>query len=171
MSSNTFSAQEFLERLGQEGADLTGPLVVSGMAREVEGSSSELGLVAGTRCADWTTVPADVVESVEVRGSMPCGDHTHPLVRVTFKEPQSAEAAAYASLLRARTREGAATRRVVSRPMGGSAPSGCGCGTPVAARHGLCDFNEVEIDANGTVWVLVSVDQQGDACIGTYVMG
>jgi hypothetical protein len=167
MSSNSYSPQEFLERLGREASGLTGPLVVSGMAKEVEGSSTELAFVAGTRCADWTSVPTDIVESVEVRGSTPCGDHAHPLVRVTFKEPQSAEAAAYASLLRARAGAGTAARRVVSRPAGAAASSGCGCGSSVAT-FGLCDFNEYEIDADGTVWHLVSVEQQGDACIGTY---
>jgi hypothetical protein len=32
-------------------------------------------------------------------GHRPRGEHQHPLVRITFKEPRSAEAAVFASLL------------------------------------------------------------------------
>jgi hypothetical protein len=49
----------------------------------------QLLFALGTRCADWTSVPLDSVESVEVKDSVPCDDHTHPLVTLTLKEPDS----------------------------------------------------------------------------------
>lgn len=164
--SNSLSPKDFLSRLGTD--DFDTPLTLTGMAKSSETSSAEFLFVLGTRCADWISVPIDLVEHVEVLGSAPCADHQHHRVAVTFKPPKSPEAAAFAALLGSAVKQRASGRRSVRK--GGRS------GGKRVAEGGSSDFlsncgcSAIEIDADGRVWELVSVTEFEDgSCICDYV--
>ena len=99
--ADTFTADEFLKRL-TEGA-LRTPLICEGFAKPVEDSHKAFLFSVGTSCEDWTKIPGEVIEKVEFLGERPCRDHSHPLIRIHFKEPPANEpfAVVFSSLLRA----------------------------------------------------------------------
>lgn len=157
--SNAFSAKEFLSRLSKD--DFDTPLTLTGMAKSSEGSSSDFLFVIGTRCGDWVSIPIDLVEHVEVLGTVSCEDHLHQRVTLTFKTPKSPDAAAFAALLGAAVK-GTQGKRVVHKGTGGS-------GSKRPATFADCGCSEYEIDADGHVWTLMSVTKFEDgSCICDY---
>jgi len=108
--SRVFTVQEFIDQLRRD--EITTPLTVTGMVKVSEDSQTELMFAPGTRCLDWLLVPVASVESVEVLDVVPCDDHTHPLVTLTLKAPESSEGAMFAALLSASVKQ-----RVSNRPV------------------------------------------------------
>ena len=49
-------------------------------------------------CSKWVPIPARHVQDVEFIQSIQCGGHTHPLVHIYMKDPDSSEAKAFAAL-------------------------------------------------------------------------
>jgi hypothetical protein len=159
--SRSFKPKEFLDKLGKD--ELDSPLTLTGMVKAREGSSSELMFALGPRCGNWTSVPIDIIESIDELGSVPCDDHSHHRVTLTFKTPKSPEAAAFAALLGAAVKQQSQAKRVVRKNKGAGSVSpqnflgGCGC-------------SDYEIDADGTVWQLTDVvDFEDGSCICTYM--
>ena len=103
--TDTYNAEEFLKRL-TEGA-LRTPLICEGFAKLLDGSHEAFLFSLGASCKDWTKIPGQVVEKVESLGERSCHDHSHPLIRIQFKEPSAYEpfAAVFSSLLRASNHE------------------------------------------------------------------
>jgi hypothetical protein len=99
--THTYTAGDFLKRL-TEGA-LRTPLLCEGFAKPVEGSHEAFLFSLGTSCKDWIKIPGEVIEKVEFLGERSCRDHSHPLIRIHFKEPSANEpfAVVFSSLLRA----------------------------------------------------------------------
>ena len=163
--SNSFSPKEFLTKLAKD--DFARPLTLTGMVKANDDSADELLFAAGTRCENWTSVPANLIETVDVLGAVSCGDHSHHRVRLTFKAPKSPEAATFAALLTAvaaQRSQGGAGKRIVRKPKGGA--SGGTQNSPFLAG---CGCSDVEIDLDGTVWVLTDVvDFDDGSCICTY---
>jgi hypothetical protein len=149
--TSTFSAQEFVERLGRDG--LAPPLRLTGLVKLPEESGDGLEFALGTRCENWTTLPLALVENVEVRQTVPCRDHEHPLVTLTLKVPESGEAAAFAALLRV-----ALTRRELRRVVR-STPSGGDAGVLRSGCAATC--NPYEVDEQGHIWELYSCQDYG----------
>ncbi|MFJ9765596.1 hypothetical protein ACIRUY_17445 [Streptomyces erythrochromogenes] len=52
----------------------------------------------GESCADLAPIPTSIIESVQPFGWSTCNGHSHPLVELRLKEPQSEEGKAYAKL-------------------------------------------------------------------------
>lgn len=50
-------------------------------------------------CGHFVDIPASMIASAEEVGWSNCGDHGHPVVRLQFKEPETAEARTLLSLL------------------------------------------------------------------------
>ena len=100
-----YNGPEFLRRL--KDGDLHAPLVCEGFAKPVEGSGEAFQFAPAGVCNAWTKIPIELVERVEILGDQPCRDHSHPLVRVHFKEPSAQDTAAgvFASLLRTTTHQ------------------------------------------------------------------
>lgn len=167
-ASNAFTPQEFLEKLGTHELDGDSPLTLTGMVKPNDESSTELMFVVGTRCSKWTSVPIDIIDNIAVLGSVPCDEHSHPRVKLTFKTPQSPEATAYASLLRAGGTQQGSGRRVVRKPKGGGSTAQSGS---AQFLDGGCGCSDLEIDLDGTVWELTTVEDHGDYCICTYQHG
>ncbi|MFY9822659.1 MAG: hypothetical protein WAM82_14835 [Thermoanaerobaculia bacterium] len=99
--TDSYTAGEFLKRLA-EGA-LRTLLICEGFAKSVEGSYEAFLFSLGTSCEEWTKIPVEMVEKVEFLGERSCRDHSHPLIRIHFKESPANEpfAAVFSSLLRA----------------------------------------------------------------------
>jgi hypothetical protein len=152
VQTNTFNAQDFVEKLSRGG--VLPPLRLTGLVKLPEESAPGLEFALGTRCTDWTTLPLELVESVEVRQTVPCRDHEHPLVTLTLKAPESAEAAALAALLRvAMTRR--EMRRVVRSPQSGD-------GDASVLRSGCAaTCNPYEVDEQGHIYELYSCQDYG----------
>jgi hypothetical protein len=157
--TSKLTGQEFVEKLRR---DETGaPLTLTGMAKLSEDDDyPQLLFVLGTRCADWTSVPLDSIESVEVKDSVPCDDHTHPLVTLTLKEPDSPEGTMFASLLRAAVKRRGGMRAVHHQT---TVPARPGKGQLRSACAGAC--NEYEVFDDG-IFELYSCQDIGP---GTYV--
>jgi hypothetical protein len=94
----TYSPQDFLDKLRRD--DLSPPLRFTGMAKQVEDDDTAILFAHGRNCANWVTIPLDLIEHVEVVEIVNCEDHTHPLVNIEFKKPTSEEALAFSSLAR-----------------------------------------------------------------------
>ena len=50
-------------------------------------------------CEDWVEIPVTFIKSAESVGNSSCKDHSHPIVRVSFAEPDSAEGKLFLALL------------------------------------------------------------------------
>jgi hypothetical protein len=152
--SKTFTPQEFIEKLTRD--ELTAPLALTGMVKTAEESSTEVMFAIGSDCAGWTSVPLNMIDNVEVLGVVPCKDHTHHRVRLTFNPPTSPEGTVFAALLNAATTRRQTRTRVVHSPDGASS-----AGASVLRQSG-CPCNDYEIDADGQLWVRTSCEDQGD---------
>ena len=86
---------EFLKRLAD--GTLRSPLVREGFARPVEGRHESFLFSTGTSCDGWTEIPCEVVRKVEFLGEHSCRDHSHPVIRIHFREPSADER--YATVL------------------------------------------------------------------------
>ena len=95
---------EFLAELSSGG--LEGPatsdasIVLSGIAKPADGNDQVILFAHGTSCADWVEVPLSQIERVEVMRTVRCRDHSHPLVKLHLKAPQSEEGVLFAALAR-----------------------------------------------------------------------
>ncbi len=159
--SSKLTVHEFVETL--RGGGTGAPLRLTGMAKLPDDDDyPHLMFVLGTRCADWTSVPFDSIDSVEVKDSVPCDDHSHPLVTLTLKEPDSPEGAMLASLLRAALKRRGG-RRAVHHHTTVPGQSGGEAGTLRSACAGAC--NQYEVFDDG-IFELYSCQDVGP---GTYI--
>jgi hypothetical protein len=169
--SPSYTPYEFLDSLKRD--EIRRPLVLYGMVKPAEDDDEYLLFAQGPICANWTRIRLTSIESVEFLNFVPCDDHTHPLVVLYLKQPETDEGRLLASLFpatSARTPGRAPTlirgprsspgrrpqvrvverrgseRPVPTRPLARSAPRGC---------------NDYEIDADG-IWTFVGVSEDGD---------
>jgi hypothetical protein len=50
-------------------------------------------------CETWIDLPTSMIDEAERLGQRSCKEHTHPVFKITFKEPKDAVAQIFASLL------------------------------------------------------------------------
>lgn len=96
MTETTFSGEELEEALlegdlAQARVNLTGMVKPS----ETEGHIN----FSQSGCETWVEVPTAMIEKADLLGHTPCGDHSHPLMRITIKEPEDSESKVLLSLL------------------------------------------------------------------------
>jgi hypothetical protein len=70
---------------------------IIGMVKPKEDSADHLSF--SRDCTFWIHIPIDIVENIEYLGPAPCKDHSHPLVSITFKEPETEEGKVFAQLI------------------------------------------------------------------------
>ncbi|HXS61244.1 MAG TPA: hypothetical protein VN767_00110 [Streptosporangiaceae bacterium] len=92
-TGRTFSPQDFMDKLEHD--DLVFLPALTGVIGK---AGDREQLMFGDDCSHWTPVPISMIESVEQLDVVTCGKHTHPLVRMLVKEPQSDEARAITRL-------------------------------------------------------------------------
>jgi hypothetical protein len=169
-----FTSHEFLDKLRRD--ELQPQLTLTGMVKPADDDDTHVMFALGTQCADWTPVPLDSVETVEVLDSVPCKDHAHPLVTLTFTQPESREGAMFTALLAAAVKRRVADRG--ARPLVGSGPRGARARYaklssdviygPRSPNPGGCAAacNDYEIFEDGVIRPLVSCRDYGG---GVYI--
>ena len=96
MNSKSFSGMD-LEQALKEG-ELTHPAAsLTGMVKPSEKSGHVSFSQAG--CETWIDLPTDMIERADQEGQRPCRDHSHPVVRITLKEPKDAQGKILLALL------------------------------------------------------------------------
>jgi hypothetical protein len=92
-TGRTYSPQDFMDKLEHDDLVFLPPL--NGVVGKAEDREH---LMFGDDCTHWAPVPISMIQSVEQLDVVSCGSHTHPLVRMLVKEPQSEEARAITRL-------------------------------------------------------------------------
>ncbi|MFO0967853.1 MAG: hypothetical protein U0793_20005 [Gemmataceae bacterium] len=96
--AESFSIQDFIKALNEDRLKET--FALEGMVKKADDPNT-LMFAAGTSCRRWVSIPIDLITNVTWLGKVPCRDHTHDLVRLEMKEPQTAEARMLRDLLNA----------------------------------------------------------------------
>ena len=107
--SSTLSPSEFFAKLDRN--ELASRFVLSGLIKGPDGGGSYVLFAFGTQCAVWRRIPLSIIEGIEYLTTIPCRDHSHPLVNISLKQPQSEEASLFALLLNDMKHE---ARRIVT---------------------------------------------------------
>jgi hypothetical protein len=68
------------------------------MIKPAEGDDKSLLFARPGDCATWAKIPVEQIQDIEYVRLAHCGGHTHPLVHVTMREPESDEGKAFAAL-------------------------------------------------------------------------
>ena len=89
MNSKSFSGAD-LEKALTEGALTQAQTTLIGMVKPSEKSGHVSFSQAG--CDTWVDLSTDMIERADQEGQRPCRDHTHPVMRITLKEPKDAQA-------------------------------------------------------------------------------
>ena len=97
--SQSLTAAEFFDRLQQDDLATAVPITLIGMVKKSEGKEKTIQFAPGGNCSNWVTIPLDLIEDVEIIRTVPCKDHSHPLVRLNLKTPKTPEAKIYSSIL------------------------------------------------------------------------
>jgi len=149
--TQSFAPEEFLARLAR--GEISRPIVFTGMVKRSEDDSACL-LFARGNCTNWIKIPLSSIEQIEVLDIVPCKDHTHPLVKLRLKRPQTDEGILFSSLTQLASSSGSGDgpaslvrHRVIRRGRGNRGTSGS-----VTRADPGC--NDVEIDDAG-VWCFV----------------
>lgn len=85
MNSKSFSGSD-LEKALTEGTLTQAQTPLTGMVKPSEKSGHVSFTQAG--CDTWVDLPTDMIERADHVGQHPCRDHSHPVMRVTLKEPK-----------------------------------------------------------------------------------
>ena len=95
----SFAPQEFLDSLKRD--EIRRPIVVLGMVKPAEDDDQYLLFAHGYACANWTRIPLTSIETIEFLNLAPCKDHTHPLVLLHLKQPETDEGRLFSSFIQA----------------------------------------------------------------------
>jgi hypothetical protein len=107
----SFTPDEFLDRLRRD--ELSQPTVLYGMVKPDDDSDDYLFFAHGSVCQNWIRIPMTSIEAIELLNFVPCDDHTHPLVLLRLKQPETDEGRLFASLVQANSGQ---TRNPLSIP-------------------------------------------------------
>ncbi len=108
----SFTPYEFLDRLRRD--EIRRPIVLYGMVKPAEDDDDYLLFARGSVCENWIRIRLTSIETIEFLNFVPCDDHTHPLVLLVLKQPETDEGQLFASLVQAtsgQTRNLLSTRR------------------------------------------------------------
>ena len=89
------AGRKLFEKLGAAG---TSTHVFTGMIKPTEGDDESIMFARVGDCGTWVKVSASQVDDIKLLHTVRCKDHTHPLVHLFMKEPQSSEGKAFAAL-------------------------------------------------------------------------
>ncbi len=88
---NTYTPAEFIAKMAADELSQPAAMSIVGLA-EYDQDKPDAIQFSSASCGQWLTLPTDMVESVGHLGSVPCNDHQHPLVKITFKQGDAARA-------------------------------------------------------------------------------
>jgi len=107
------SGPELLDKLTRN--ELSSPLILIGMIKPDEHDKNII-LFSHSGCLNWVRVPVNSVERANVLGELPCKDHSHSLVSLQIKEPDSELARVLHNLLRTYARTDSQPAPAVQAP-------------------------------------------------------
>lgn len=93
--AEVFTPDEFLKRLNDN--DFHRPPSMVGMAKQ--GATAKTISLSFLNCENWVEFPLSIIKEVRFLRNVPCKDHSHPLVEVSFAKAASDEGQALYSLL------------------------------------------------------------------------
>lgn len=96
MNEKTLSGAE-LEKAMREGGLDRAQVVMTGMVKASE-KNAHIGF-SQSGCHAWVDLPTKMIEHAEHIGHRSCQDHSHPLVKITLKEPGDPEGRVLLALL------------------------------------------------------------------------
>jgi len=97
--SESLSAADFFEKLQHDKLDDLQTFSITGMVKKSEGKDKKIEFAPGGNCSHWVTIPLDLIEDVEMIKTIPCKDHSHPLVKLNMKNPKTPEGKIFLALL------------------------------------------------------------------------
>jgi hypothetical protein len=109
----SFTPDEFIDRLKRD--ELSQPTVLHGMVKAADDSDDYLLFAQGIVCQNWLRIPMASIEAIDLLQFVPCDDHTHPLVLLRLRQPETDEGRLFASLVQATSGQ---TRKLLSTPRG-----------------------------------------------------
>ncbi len=144
MAGQEFSGDALMEAL--EKGSLTPPVAAGTTLVGMVKQSDKPGCVSFTPagCDAWVDMPTGMIEKAVHLGERGCDDHSHPLVRITLKQPADAEGQFFAKLLMASQSRSAAERLLPprGRPLTparmGRARAAASIGSPILDCDGGC---------------------------------
>ena len=95
----SFTPEEFLDRLKRD--EMRRPIVLHGMVKPAEDDDDYLLFAHGSACENWIRIRLNSIETIEFLNFLPCDEHTHPLVLLVLKQPETDEGQLFASLAQA----------------------------------------------------------------------
>lgn len=96
MSDESFSGADLEEALEEGTLDQT-QTPLTGMVKQSEKSGHVRFSQSG--CDSWVDLPTDMIEHADHVGQRPCRDHSHPVMRITVKEPKDSTGKVLRALL------------------------------------------------------------------------
>ncbi|MBB5695797.1 hypothetical protein [Muricoccus pecuniae] len=97
MTLERMKAADFIQALN-EGNLVKPGLQLVGLTKP-SGNKKELSFSLGLSCSRWITIPEKLVDHIDWLGDITCGDHTHPLVQLSFKATTTDEGKLFSELL------------------------------------------------------------------------
>jgi hypothetical protein len=84
----SYSTNEFLSKLSADELEDPTAVKIIGLAKPDDQHPATIHFSTSLACETWFPIPAEIIESIDHLKTVPCRDHQHPLVRVTFKRPE-----------------------------------------------------------------------------------
>lgn len=88
-------ADKLLDRLGAAGSSTH---VFTGMIKRASNDSSSIMFARAGDCSQWIKLAVNQISDIKLIHMASCEGHTHPLVHIFMKEPNTAEGKTFAAL-------------------------------------------------------------------------
>ena len=98
--SESLTAADFFVKLQHDQFDTTVPFFIIGMVKKSDGKEKTIEFAPGGNCSNWVTIPLEFIEDVEMLKTIPCKDHSHPLVKLNLKTPKTTEGGIFYALIK-----------------------------------------------------------------------
>jgi hypothetical protein len=121
---------------GMKSAGAAKPAVFVGMVKAAEDDDGVVLFARAGDCSNWAAIPVDAIEKLEFLRTANCDGHTHPLVQMTMRAPQTTEAKAFAELAALHQAPHAAAASLVQPVAGGHQLALAGMNLPPVRRGG-----------------------------------
>jgi hypothetical protein len=99
-------------------------LVFTGLIDKSDDDPSMILFARGIDCQQWKKIPTSAIVKVQFVQSVRCKDHSHPLVHLFLKEPQSPDGHAFAAVAHSHPTAAPSSSVLAHAPSGFSALAG-----------------------------------------------
>ena len=136
------------------------------MVKPAKDDDQYLLFAPGYACENWIRIPLSSIETLDLLNFVPCNEHTHPLVLLHLKQPETDEARLFSSLAQATsgqarnmlsiTRQRRYNREPLRFSRSSASPAMASRTVPLARDHAPAAPRGV--DDNGWFGILVDCD-------------